>query len=113
MISEIPLCIVNIAKFIESTGLLCHILQNSISSLVGLEDYDHGSRAWTIHLTGAAGDAFDIAVDTKKMYKDGYVAVVNGGISGVTLSGQGSATVHVEIGKEADGVKFSITVKKA
>lgn len=113
MISEIPLCIVNITKFIESNGLLCYIPQHTVSSLVRLEAYDHAPRAYTVHLTGAVGDAFDIAVDTKKMYKEGYVAVVDGGISGVTLSGHGSAKLHVEIGKAADGVKFSITVKRA
>ena len=112
VISEIPLCVVNVAKFIQSNGLICYIPQNPISSLVLLETYDHEPKAYTLSLTGAAGDAFDIAVDTKKMYKGGYTAIVSGALGGVSLSGQGSARLHVEVGKAADGVKFSITVKK-
>jgi hypothetical protein len=77
-----------------------------------METYEHDSKMYTVALIGAAGDAFDIAVDTKTMYKNGYVTVLNDGVSGVTLSGDGSAKLHVEIGAEADGAKFSITVKK-
>jgi hypothetical protein len=113
VVTEIPLCVVNIAEFIHTVGLLCYIPQQSISSVVRMETYDHDSKTFTVALIGAAGDAFDIAVDTKTMYKNGYVAVLNDGVSGVTLSGDGSAKLHVEIGEQANGAKFSITVKKA
>jgi len=111
-ITETPLCIVKIAEFIHSVGLVCYIPQNSISSVVRMETYDHDSKTFTVALIGAAGDVFDIAVDTKTMYKNGYMAVLNDAVTGVTLSGDGSAKLHVEIGEEADGAKFSITIMK-
>jgi len=112
VVSEIPLCVVNVAEFFKSNGLISYIVQEEIGSVVRFETYEHDKHKYTSGFIGKAGDAFDIFVDNNVMYKGGYSAALEGDSSGVEIT-QEATKVHVKVGDEADGKKFTITLTRS
>jgi len=112
VVAEIPICVVNVASFVHTHGKISLILQPEIRSTVRFESYEHGPRKYVAGLIGAAGDTFDIPVDTEVMYKDGFSVVLDDESGGVEMTREPSM-LRIKVGGAADGKKFVITLKQA
>lgn len=108
VITEIPQCVVNVAELLKKYGLVSYVPEGSSSSTFWFTNYDHSKRQNVIGLIGKSGDEFDILVDTKVMYKDGYSVFVDDSTGGVIVNGHGSDKLHVVVGDAADGAKVLI-----
>jgi len=112
VVSELPQCVVNAFDWWKRTGLLCYIKQVNIESVVRIEAYDHEyDERYRLALIGKGGEEFDIVVDDKIRYKNGYTLIIRGEGKDDVEATEAPDNVHIKIGTGADGKKFEIDIK--
>ncbi|KAF9509743.1 hypothetical protein BS47DRAFT_1487793 [Hydnum rufescens UP504] len=112
VVTELPDVVRTAFAWCKGAGLMCHIKEIAIQSVVRDEIYDHTQRElYRLMLIGKAGDEFDIAVDDKVRYKKGYTLTIKGEAQGDIEATESRDNVHIKIGVAADGKKFELVIQ--
>jgi len=111
VVQAVPLSVPNAIEWCQKEGIISHIEQLEVNSVVRIETYSHeDAKKYRLGLIGKAGEEFDIFVDEEKKYVDGYdINKIGEGIDAVDLT-PSKNKVHVKIGEGADGKKFEIII---
>jgi len=111
-VTELPDVVRTAFAWSKKAGLICHIKQIAIQSVVRNETYDHAQRElYRLALIGKGGDEFDIVVDGKVRYKKGYTLTIKGeGKDGIEAT-ESPDNVHIKISAAADGKKFELVIQ--
>ncbi|KAF9509742.1 hypothetical protein BS47DRAFT_1487792 [Hydnum rufescens UP504] len=112
VVTELADVVRTVFTWCKKTGFICFIKQTTIQSTVRIETYDHTQQElYRLALTGKGGDEFDIVVDDKIRYKNGYTLTIRGeGKDGIEAT-ESPDNVHLKIGAAADGKKFELDIQ--
>ncbi|KZT60197.1 Bet v1-like protein [Calocera cornea HHB12733] len=107
--NEIPLCVAKARDFYLSSGSPPLVSPLSKTQLC-LEDFSMEPKEWRGTFLGKGAEEFNVMVDEKRMWKDGWKAGVEGEGAGSVQLEKRVGELGVKIGEEAREKKFEIVV---